>query len=154
MVEVHQMQDLVVAFVRGFGLHRPDQTPCGQPVSVSEAHALMELAQVGPLQQKELVVLLQLDKSTVSRLVDKLRLREWLDREVDPSDARAVRVGLTDSGRQMAQQLDVARGAKFSELIAALGPQDHEAVIRGLTALVRGLNRTKEEEHIVDSIPE
>jgi DNA-binding MarR family transcriptional regulator len=154
MADAQQIQDLVVAFVRAFGLHRPDQTPCGQPVSVSEAHALMELGRIGPLLQKELVVLLQLDKSTVSRLVGKLRRRGWLDRESDPNDARAVYVCLTESGRQAAQQLAVVREAKFSQLIAALRAQDHEAVMRGLTALVQGMNRTKEEEHIVASIAE
>ena len=29
--------------VRALGLHKPDETPCGQPVAVAGAHALMEL---------------------------------------------------------------------------------------------------------------
>jgi DNA-binding MarR family transcriptional regulator len=63
------LQEQLVALIRAFGLHRPDQTPCGQPVAVAEAHALMELAQGAPLSQNDLAARLQLEKSTVSRLV-------------------------------------------------------------------------------------
>lgn len=154
MAETQHIQDLVVAFVRAFGLHHPEQTPCGQPVSVSEAHALMELDQGGPLQQKELAACLQLDKSTVSRLVDKLQRRGWLDRVGDLEDGRAVRLSLTVAGRQAAQQMAVARRTKFSHLIAALGTEDREAAIHGLTALVRGLDRMRKEQHSADSTVE
>ena len=33
----------MIGLVRAFGLHKPDETPCGQPVAVAGAHALMEL---------------------------------------------------------------------------------------------------------------
>jgi hypothetical protein len=36
------LQEQLIALIRVFGLHRPDQTPCGKPVAVAEAHALME----------------------------------------------------------------------------------------------------------------
>jgi DNA-binding MarR family transcriptional regulator len=151
MTEAPQIQDLVVAFVRAFGLHHPDQTPCGQPVSVSEAHVLMELGQAGPLRQKDLVTYLQLDKSTVSRLVGKLQRRGWLDRESDPRDGRAVSLFLTEAGRQTAKRLAVARSDKFSRLVSALGPEDHEAAVNGLAALVKSLNREKEGRSVADS---
>ncbi len=37
------LPEQLIAFIRAFGLHRPEQTPCREPVSVAEAHALMEL---------------------------------------------------------------------------------------------------------------
>lgn len=36
-------QEQMIGLMRAFGLHKPDQTPCGQPVAVAEAHALMVL---------------------------------------------------------------------------------------------------------------
>jgi len=74
------LQTRLVAFVRAFGLHRPDETPCGAPVPVSEAHALAVLAQLGPLTQSQLVRHLALRKSTVSRLVDQIVARGWAQR--------------------------------------------------------------------------
>ena len=48
------LQERMIALIRAFGLHKPDETPCGRPVSVAEAHALMELSRGEPLVQKEL----------------------------------------------------------------------------------------------------
>ena len=53
--------------VRSLGLHKPDETPCGQPVSVAEAHALLEIAREPGISQNGLAGRLKLEKSTVSR---------------------------------------------------------------------------------------
>ena len=50
-VNATELMESVVSFVQSFGLHRPEQTPCGQPVPVAEAHALMDLAAFGPMRQ-------------------------------------------------------------------------------------------------------
>jgi DNA-binding MarR family transcriptional regulator len=103
------LQDSLVAFVRAFGLHQPETTPCGQPIPVSEAHALGELARAGTLGQLELGQRLNLQKSTVSRLVAQLLARGWVQREADQNDGRASLLRLTASGRQAATQLAEAR---------------------------------------------
>jgi hypothetical protein len=61
-VNAKELLESVVAFVRSFGLHKADQTPCGQPVTVAEAHALMDLGAFGPVRQGELAARLQLEK--------------------------------------------------------------------------------------------
>ena len=80
-LDVVALEDRVAAFVRAFGLHRPDLTPCGEPVAVSQAHALGEMASTGPLAQWELAAALGLSKSTVSRLVGQLEERGWVVRD-------------------------------------------------------------------------
>jgi hypothetical protein len=35
-----ELQERMIGLVRAFGLHKPDETPCGQPVAVAGAHAL------------------------------------------------------------------------------------------------------------------
>lgn len=59
-----------MVFICAFGLHKPEETPCGQLVTVAEAHALMELTQARILYQHALVNRLQLAKSSVSWVVD------------------------------------------------------------------------------------
>lgn len=54
------LQARIAAFVRAFGLHQPDRTPCGQPVPVSEARAVAELSARGRLTQHELTCRLRL----------------------------------------------------------------------------------------------
>src|SRR5688572_10997850 len=111
------LQSQITAFVRAFGLHQPDRTPCGEPVPVSEAHALGELDRDGPLTQQALAARLRLEKSTISRLVGQLTDRGWVRRLKQPGDARLVWLELTGAGRTAAQQLAAARAARFARLL-------------------------------------
>src|SRR5690349_22729317 len=90
-----QLQSRIGAFVRAFGLHQPDRTPCGAPVPASEAHAVGELDRDGPLTAGELAKRLRLEKSTVSRLVAQLTGRGWVRRAERGGDARRVWLELT-----------------------------------------------------------
>ncbi len=122
MSEAERLADAVSAFVRGFGLHRPEQTPCGFEAGVADAHALRELAG-GSLRQSELVVRLGLTKSTVSRLVDGLVERGWAERQAVSDDGRGVLVALTADGEDAAARLARARAARMARLLDAV-PDD------------------------------
>ena len=130
------LQARITAFVRAFGLHQPDRTPCGQPVPVSEAHALAELDRESPLLQLELAARLRLEKSTVSRLVSQLIGRGWVQRGKREGDARLVWLDLTDTGRKAAAELGAARAARFAHLLEAIPVDQRQAVIDALTLLV------------------
>jgi DNA-binding MarR family transcriptional regulator len=129
----------MIAFVRAFGLHQPDQTPCGESIPVAEAHALSEIARGEPLSQHDLVRRLRLEKSSVSRLVGNLVNRAWVERSRDPHDGRAVQLRLTEQGKQAAAQLAATRRAKFSRVLAALPEDQREPVIESLKLLVEAL---------------
>ncbi|MDI6098834.1 MarR family transcriptional regulator [Actinoplanes sp. NEAU-A12] len=130
------LQGRISAFVRAFGLHQPDRTPCGQPVPSSEAHALGELDRDGPLTQTELGRRLRLEKSTVSRLVNQLINRGWARRAERDGDARLVWLELTPAGGRAAGELAAARAARFAELLRNIPAEQRPAVIDALTTLV------------------
>jgi DNA-binding MarR family transcriptional regulator len=134
------LQAQLSAFVRAFGLHQPEQTPCGQPIPVSEAHAITELYREGPMAQHELVARLNLQKSTVSRLVTQLENRGWLSRRRETPDGRVAVLELTDAGRRAALQVVAARAAKFDRLLAALPADRRGDVIEALSLLVEALH--------------
>ena len=129
------LQERMVSLVRSFGLHRPDRTPCGQPVSVAEAHALMELAREAPLLQKDLASRLRLEKSTVSRIVGAMEGRGWVERARSPRDGRAMELRLTEDGGRAAQSLAEARRAKFARILEAIPKEERASVIRALGVL-------------------
>jgi len=133
------LQDQLIALIRAFGLHRPDQTPCGKPVAVAEAHALMELAQGVPLSQNDLAARLQLEKSTVSRLVGILESRGWIARARSAQDGRARELRLTDTGEQMAAGLAEARRAKFARVFDAIPEAERATVLESLQILVEAM---------------
>jgi DNA-binding MarR family transcriptional regulator len=133
------LQDRLVSFIRAFGLHQPERTPCGQPIPVSEAHALAELTRDAPLGQAQLGRRLRLEKSTVSRLVGQLIGRGWLERRPDPGDGRATLLVLTPAGQQAADELASARAAKIARLLEAIPADEREAVLHALDTLMEAL---------------
>jgi DNA-binding MarR family transcriptional regulator len=124
----------MVNFVRAFGLHRPEETPCGEAIPVAEAHALMDLAG-GPLSHGQLAIRLRLEKSTVTRIVRQLQKRGWVERYGSERDGRVMFVRLTRKGRAAARRLEDARHRKFERLMAAIPPEQRASVIETLEIL-------------------
>ncbi|MEX2355985.1 MAG: MarR family transcriptional regulator [Thermaerobacterales bacterium] len=146
--DYRRLQERMVALIRAFGLHRPDRTPCGQPISVSEAHTLMELDLHGALSQTDLARCVQLDKSTVSRLVHTLERRHWISRSRCDRDGRVRLLRLTEQGKRMAEQLRAAQGIKFSTVLERIPAERQEAVLEVLDVLVQAMQDGEKEEKI------
>src|SRR4051794_37386719 len=106
-----------VGVVRALGLMRPDTTPCGQRMSVTDAHTIGELLDSGALTQRELGERLRLEKSTVSRLIDELVADGVAKRRPNPADGRSVLIELTAKGRRRAEKLHAARLELFARLL-------------------------------------
>ena len=134
------LQEHMITLIRAFGLHRPDETPCGQLVSVVEAHAMMELSKHEGLSQNGLCGRLQLGKSTVSRVVGLLEARGWVERRKDPRDGRAVAIYVTTQGIVAAQQLAQARQTKFARVLERIPVDERSGVVNALTTLVEALH--------------
>ncbi len=129
----------MIALVRARGLHKPDQTPCGQPVSVGEAHALMEVAREPGITQRGLAQRLRLEKSTISRIAGLLWRRGWITRERDSEDTRYVRLRLTAAGRRSNNTIASARAAKFAKVFEALPKSTRSEVSAAIATLVEVL---------------
>ena len=142
-VNAEELIESVVAFVRSFGLHKPDKTPCGQPVAVAEAHALMDLTAMGPMRQGELAARLNLEKSTVSRLVRQMEAQHWIQRVSDQADGRAVLIQVTKQGRETAAQLARARQQKFVRIISAIPQSKRPMVIEAISTLERACSESE-----------
>ena len=131
-----------VGLIHAFGVLRTDATPCGQPMSVSTAHAICELAAHGPLSQTELADRLGLEPSSVSRLVDQLTRKDWAQRAPDPdsNDKRVRLVHLTGPGRRAAEQVSAARAQRFWRLLEAIEESKRPQVLEALHLLKDAAN--------------
>lgn len=129
-----------MGLIRALGLHRPDQTPCGAPISVGEAQALFELARDPGISQNELAARLHLEKSTVSRLAKMLEQRGWLDRSRDKDDSRLRRLRLTAAGSRAVQRLSASRRARFAKAFDAIPAHKRNALLDSLSLLSEVLN--------------
>lgn len=76
----------------------------------------------------ELARLLALDKSSVTGLVDRAQRRGLVKRVPSITDRRAVRVRLTDEGRELVAEISLRFEAEVTALLARLPPPDREAI--------------------------
>ncbi|MCB9148991.1 MAG: MarR family transcriptional regulator [Caldilineaceae bacterium] len=142
----HDFQEKMIALVRAFGWHRPAETPCGQPVTIAEAHALLEIARADGISQNELTVSLNLAKSTVSRLISKIEHRGWVVRQPHEQDRRAYRLFLTPKGSEIAQQLAQARQSKMDGILAQIPVGQRDDVLKSLDLLVKAIQAGETDE--------
>ncbi len=142
MTTTDQFQAQMVALVRAFGWHRPTATPCGKPVSIAEAHTLLELSQAAPLTQNELADRLNLAKSTVSRLVANMVKRGWVERTRNAVDGRAVDLTLSDSGVNAAAELAEARQKKMAGILAEISAESLPHVQTSLQTLLEAIRES------------
>jgi DNA-binding MarR family transcriptional regulator len=129
-----RLQQEVIGFIRAFGLLSSDRTPCGQPLAPSDAHALTEIVSDGGLTQRELVDRLHLDRSSVSRLVDRLVARGWVERANGP-DRRTVQLLPTLAGRRIAADVAGARAKRFAALLEAVPAGRRDEVLDAIRLL-------------------
>jgi DNA-binding MarR family transcriptional regulator len=133
----------VQRFVRRFGLFADDRTPCGQPLTPREAHALMLILgrerEHVPLVQKDLVADLGIDKSNVTRLVQSLARAGRVERTSSERDGRARVVQLTAKGRRLAQSVETASQQRFQRLLDAIAPDQRAAVVSAFAHLNQAL---------------
>ena len=139
-MDTKQLQDLFGEFLQALGLHRPDQVPAGFSISLSEMFALMVLEAGAPMSQQVLAEHLQLEQSTVSRLIKHLEQRGWVKRVRDLHDTRMFRLHLSDKGHEAAARLVKSLTERHERLLAALKPDEQEALAYGLSALIRALH--------------
>ena len=138
-MDTRQLQELFSEFLQALGLHRPDQVPTGFDLSLSEMFALLALSAEAPMSQQALAEQLHLEKSTVSRLIQHLERRGWVRRVRDLHDTRMFRLQLSETGHEQASRLAKSLTERHQRLLAALKPDEQEALAYGLSALVRAL---------------
>ena len=139
VVDPPSLRNAFHAVVRSFGLLQPRPTPCGQPLSLTHAHALMELLHRPGCVQGRLGEALGLSKSAVSRMVAGLERRGWIVRWRDAEDGRVVRLKLTREGRRLAKRLDAASIDHFASLLERIPAAERPRVLAALEVLTRAL---------------
>jgi DNA-binding MarR family transcriptional regulator len=138
----HELRRVVQRFFRCFGALSADATPCGKPLSMAHAHALMLLLERPELSQQELGRELNIDKSNVARLCAKLVESGFARQRPSESDGRSRMVSLTADGKRLARDVDAASHARFDAVLHGLSKGKRRELIGALEELVSVVEAT------------
>ena len=145
-LEATDLRLLIQTFIRSSGLLAGDQTPCGHPVAVSHAHALMvllETARKGKcMAQRELGQALGIDKSNVARLCRRMESAGHLVQSRSADDGRARLLSLTARGTRVAKNVERSSRDRFRWLMSAIPRRSRAGVLSSLACLNRALAST------------
>ncbi|GAA5169840.1 MarR family winged helix-turn-helix transcriptional regulator [Viridibacterium curvum] len=109
-------------------------------LDVPQARMLIVLLRRAPLLQSELGRLLALEKSWVSRAVDKLVALGWVTRNALPEDRRAVQLTLSPAGLRAAREVDEQMNAHAESVLSRLPRETRSQVMPALQALCDALH--------------
>ncbi len=124
----------VAELVRVYQFRDRDKICC-YDISVTQCYALEALVERGPMRSQELARSLMLDKSTTTRVVDALERKDYVERQSDSTDARALSLRVTRSGRALYEKINRELIAQHAQLLEDLSPE----IRSGVTQVIRRL---------------
>ena len=108
----------------------------GQGVSIPQSFILLVLLEDDGMTLKEIGNRTFIDSSSMTVLVDKLEKDGLVERQLDPQDRRAIRVFITSSGRQVADEIKQIACQFNSELYDLVGEGNQKEFVHGINNIV------------------
>jgi DNA-binding MarR family transcriptional regulator len=109
-----------------------------RPLAPPQMGILMRIA-AGPCTMSELARFQAVSLPTISKSVDMLVRRGWLERRIDQDDRRQTMTRLTPSGKRMLAHIKQRTERQVTRTLAPLTPPEREELVSTLNILRRVL---------------
>jgi MarR family transcriptional regulator, organic hydroperoxide resistance regulator len=106
-------------------------------LSQSELLFFSSLDQCTGISSPELARNMGLSPSRISRVIEKLVVDGYLDRNTDKSDRRAITLCLTESGKKIRDEIDRSRQECESRLLSVLPESDIQKFREIISKMIR-----------------
>jgi len=93
------------------------------------------------LNNKQIAERMNLSPSRLTRIIDGLVEKEYINREIDPTDRRNMRVTLSRKGKQLVRQLNKAYINIHNEILEDIDISQHKPLIRAMDHLLTALEK-------------
>lgn len=138
---LEELGEIIRKLVRAFQMFERDQVRV-LGFTFSQCYALLEVAREEGLSMNDLSDRMNLDGSTMTRVVDILVRDGWLERARPEVDRRVVRVSLTGKGREMASRLEENIEAYYRKVLENLPAGQVDTVLESTRQLLHALRKS------------
>lgn len=143
-IAVREFRRVLRLFEKELGTQ--NQSFCCCDVTITQCHMLMELDKEDNITLNELSSRLDLDKSTVSRTVDALVKKGFVNRTIPQDNRRTVLITLTDRGRKTCERINSGNDQYYQKVLGGIPEERQADFLIGFEALAQAmatLNKTK-----------
>ena len=102
------------------------------------------------LSQSEVADLLEIEKATAGRLIDRMEAKDWLERRPDPTDRRINRLHLTDRAEHMHTLIWPIAEATVDDALSDLNQNERRAYSRLMQRVKTKLLELAENDPVID----
>lgn len=106
-----------------------------EQVSLAQYRVLVVLGSRGPQRLADLAEALGVNPSSATRVCDRLVAKKLIRRQRAHGDRREIRVGLSEPGHRLVEEVTTLRRREIHRLVAAVPASSRAEVVSGLQAL-------------------
>ncbi|WP_169717047.1 MarR family winged helix-turn-helix transcriptional regulator [Sporomusa acidovorans] len=128
---ISTMRNAIKTFMRSLGVLEGKKTFC-YDCTYAQCHVIWETAQESKISVNELATRLNITKSAVSRTVDDLVNKGYLDRNQNPDDRRYVDIILTEKGQKTFQEIELNSRRYFESILEKIPENKRETTLEGI----------------------
>ncbi|MDF2379979.1 winged helix-turn-helix transcriptional regulator [Nostoc ellipsosporum NOK] len=109
--------------------------------TLTEARILFEISPKGKIDTSDIIDVLLIDKSYLSRVLKKFEKNNLITKSKSGKDARASQISLTQKGLNELGMLNTLANKKLEDLLKDLPSADKKQLVRHMNSIVRILNK-------------
>ncbi len=117
-----------------------------EDVTLAQYRFLIELASRGPQRLADLATALNVDRSTATRMCDRLVRKRLVTRRRTQEDRRTVRVSLTAAGAELVAEVSRRRRTEIATIVGRMPASDRDAVVVALRAFADAAGEVPEQD--------
>ena len=118
----------------------------GEDVTLAQYRVLVVLASRGPQRLADLADALTVDRSTATRMGDRLVRKRLVVRQRGTEDRRVVRISLTEAGAELVTEVSRRRRAEIRRIVRRMPPAGRAAVVDALQAFAAAAGEVPEQD--------
>lgn len=136
------LRELIRVLVRNLGiLEKSDAGCCG--VTIPQCHAIVEIGRANEISLNELAEILTLDKSTMSRTINKLVEDNLVIRESHSEDRRYITIRLTEKGIEIFRTIESSMNKYYENIFMSISEDKREQILDSLQILIEAVHKNK-----------
>jgi len=137
---INEVGEMVQKLVRVFQLFERDQIKVNG-FTTTQCYTILELRKNNQLSMNDLSEKMNLNNSTMTRILDNLVRDEFIKREKSEEDRRIVMVSLTKKGQEAADKLNIVLTEYYRKIIENIPEGEVENILNSVGILLNAFDK-------------